>query len=93
MLSDEITLTTLTPFFTVDTEAPSTEWIYLSAGNEFDAGETITLEWNASDINLTDNPITIEFKTELGSQYEVIFYNLENCFYHYILFPFHHLSL
>ena len=78
VLSDEITLTTLTPFFTVDTEAPSTEWIYPSGGNEFDGGETIALEWNASDINLTDNPITIEFKAELGGQYEIIFYNLEN---------------
>mgnify|MGYP001471144935 CR=1 FL=1 len=78
VFSDEITLTTLTPFFTIDTEAPSVEWIYPSEGDEFDGGETITLAWNASDINLTDNPITIEFKAALGDQYEIIFSNLEN---------------
>ncbi len=81
VFSDEITLTTLTPFFTVDTEAPSAEWLFPSEGDEFDGGEAITLAWNASDINLNDNPITIEFKAELGGQYEVIFSNLENSGY------------
>ena len=44
---DEVTLTTLTPFFTVDTEAPSAEWIYPSGENEFDDGLTCSPDYIA----------------------------------------------
>ena len=74
----EITLTALTNFFTVDTQTPDVTVTSPDGGETFNEGQMVNVSWSASDINLADNPVSISLSVGQGGSYEAVAYSLEN---------------
>jgi len=73
IFSDEITLTSDSAPFVVDTQYPEVEWVAPDGGEEFEEGETINLLWSAEDASLSAESVSIYFSIDISSSYDIIF--------------------